>query len=186
MTMAKIEPTSISVADGIEGILEVRQTWIANKEADLSTAEQALASYKAMGAPKPKLTSLKRRVALLRRTVNALKRGFIPMPRFDGNTLSLDMVDMPVKALVAVQEARASKLFSELRIVQGVEPTSTGSWGRRGGRTRRDPFVVGVVREAAVIAPNPWGRMEEYQRPLEEHFLVAWWRPEDMRPEDLF
>jgi hypothetical protein len=61
-----------------------------------------------------------------------------------------------------------------------------GRVGRR-RRSARDPLLVGVMRHAAMIVPGSdrgWGPQRHPGR--EEHFLIAWWRPEDERDEVMF
>ena len=169
-------------------IVRIREDWVKSKQAELEMARMALARLDESGATPRRLQTVRERISLLRRVVKALEGGFVPIPRFSSTKLRLDQEDLPLKAIIAVNEAQAQKVFDEFRIVLGQEGSSRqGPYGRI---ARRDPIIVGVVRtpeHSHVESPNTLWRSVVVDVPgFEEHFLVAWWRPEDQWSQDSF
>ena len=161
-------------------LVRLHPDWIAQKEAELADAEAALKTLAGLGASEWRIERVTKRVRLLRKTVKALQAGFVPIPRFRSEKLTFDIERLPLDVIVAVDEAKSKKVFDEFRIVVGTE--ADRSLGER--RTfRRDPLVVGIVREPDAQRNDASGWMVE-RAVFEEHFLVAWWRPEDVRAEE--
>lgn len=173
-----------------EEIASIRDAWVKSKHAELETAETALAELRKTGTH-GKIKRVESRVTFLRKCVRALDAGFVPMPRFDGALLNLEVEQLPLKALIRVNEVTAQKLFDEIRFVAGQTATRGNSWSAR--RNARDPLIVGVARTPRIcLIQNEWQEQNSHDHvrhlheEWEEHFLIAWWRPEDERPEDLF
>lgn len=170
----------------------VQPSWLDAKRTELAKAEaahQALVNLKA--TPRRKGLAMER-VKFLRRVVTAMERGFVPLPRFDSETLQLDVEELPVVALQQLAAAKRTHAFDEVRFVRGRAPDSRP----RSGFTRRrvatrDPLLVGVIRTTEHRIPvkptsaNLWNDMAIIPA-REEHFLIAWWRPEDERDEEMF
>ena len=159
----------IKVPDDFIG---VRQGWVEQKQQELVTARQALALLQESEATPRRIKRVQERVALLKKVVRALEKGYIPIPRFYVNKLTLDMEDLPIGAIAAINEAKAQHLFDEFVIASG-QPQSCprGPYGRE---RPRDPLIIGVVRspfheewhENPRHLVNQWGGEEEY-------FLIA-------------
>lgn len=164
----------------------VRQEWITSKETELAQCREAAEKLKGLGATDAKMRRVRERINILQKTVNALKAGYIPIPRFQTSTLRLDLEELPLKAIVALDKAKGTALFDEIHFVAGREATSRRGPYRR--QPRRDPLLVGIVRTPEVIEyEDPVNKRWERARwSLEEHFLIAWWRPEDISPEQVF
>ena len=173
-----------------DDIVRIRDEWVVTKQTELTMAREALVRLQESGATERRIKRTQERISLLRRVVRALEKGYVPIPRFDSNKLTLDQEELPLKAIVAVNEAQAQKLFDEFRIVQGSEGLARqGPYGRM---PRRDPIIVGVVRtpqhsHKEVYGPEAYSYRIVIDVPgMEEHFLVAWWRPDDQWTQDSF
>lgn len=187
MTERALTVPTASAITRLEDVAEIRGTWVESKRQELALAESALKALRATEGVNPngwRVRNVQNRVKLLRGVVRALERGFIPIPRFDSLKLQIETEELPVSALVAFQVAQAEKIFDEIRFVRGRAPE-----GRRGpyGRSpARDPLLVGVVRVPDLEIRDARGWHVQTIRGREEHFLVAWWRPEDERDEVMF
>jgi hypothetical protein len=120
-----------------------------------------------------------------------------PIPRFDSEELELEVEELPAEALVAMARVQGKRLFDEIHYVPGrvADSRPGGHYDRRGRWSHarvggRDPLVVGVMRTPQHRVPDPhvpnerrWDRIIPAR---EEHFLIAWWRPEDTTDADLF
>ena len=165
-----------------EDFSQIRQHWIEAKEQELERAETAFVAFSESGATDRRIRRTKERINLLKKVVRALKNGFVPIPRFDSTKLTLDFEELPLNVIVAVNQAKAQFLFDEFRLITGREAVNRR--GRLGRLAQRDPLVVGVVRTPEIIDRiNDW---TSQRWSLEEHFLIAWWRPEDERMEEMF
>jgi len=169
----------------LENVAEIRSTWLDTKRAELDQAEQAAGALERLyGADATRVKTAAKRVGFLRRVLAALERGMVPIPRFSGRRLTT-LDELPVSAIVALDAAGVTKVFDEILFVQGEFGET-----RRGQRRRqqRDPLLVGVVRTTGTQIPESerggWGPTHLPGR--EEHFLIAWWRPEDERDEVMF
>lgn len=167
-----------------ENLIALRQSWLEGKRAELARAEMALKELKGAGASPRKIERVAERVRLLRKVGSCLEAGYMPMPRFGGEKLTLELEELPLNALIAVNDAVAQELFDEIRFVAGGERTR--GYGRRSGQAHRDPMLVGVVRTKIIEAYRSERAGYIPLWSLEEHFLIAWWRPEDTTPEDLW
>lgn len=179
--LVKRDTVAITAPDDI---ITVRQQWVDTKKQELEAAEKALESLRKIDATTARIDRTRKTVYLLRKVVRALERGYIAVPRFVGQTLRFDLEELPLKVIFAVDQAKAQKLFDEFRLVQGND-LSTQQYGGRSRRLRRDPLVVGVIREPDLIIRNERGWLIE-RYTFEEHFLISWWREEDVLPWDRF
>lgn len=185
-----IVPTAPTEQHDLVGrIVRLKSAWIDGKRGELERAVEALRRLKSANAGDGRLGRLRERIALLRKVVRALEAGYIPLPRFDAERLRIDTEELPLSALVAVDEAQASALFDEIRLVRGQESRSRAPWSRA-RRQQRDPLLVGVIRtpehrEGGPTERNPYREFTVYPG-REEHFLLAWWRPEDEVAEEMF
>jgi hypothetical protein len=135
-------------------------------------------------------------VRFLKRFIGALEQGYVPIPRFDADTLDLNVEELPAEALVALGQAKTKRLFNEVRYVTGRESdsrpgvhSSARGMLTRGRRPQRDPLIVGIIRTPEHRVRDPHGGWRGHDRIIparEEHFLLAWWRPEDTTDADLF
>lgn len=179
-TEIAVQTAVITVPDEIVGI---KKTWLATKHQELEAADKAIQSLEKSGATPRKVQRVKERRALLRKTIAALDAGFLPIPRFSSQKLTLDQEELPLKAVLAIENAVAQKLFDEFRFVTGQQGNSRR--GRYARQAQRDPIVVGVVRTLEHGHRGPYEWIIDVPS-MEEHFLVAWWRPEDQHPTDWY
>lgn len=181
MTTTAVQPITLP-----SEVAEIREEWIENKRHELMLATDALKDLKVIKAGHSRLTRANDRVRLLKKVVAVMEAGFIPIPRFDSEKLDIDVQALPAKAIAALAVSDAFKLFDEIRFVTGQESDSRNAWPRRGRRNQRDPIIVGVVRTPEHVIENPRTGWRAPLPGLEEHFLIAWWRPEDERDETMF
>lgn len=176
-------PEKLAIITVPEEIMRVREAWVTQKREELTAATQALEALRSLHAGAARLERCKKTVGLLRKVVRALEHGYIPIPRFRADTLRFELDELPLKAILSIQQAQAQKLFDEYRLVTGGMETQ--NFDRRQRRVTVDPLIIGVTREPTQIMR--WSDGTERRRILyEEHFLVAWWRPEDLLPWDGF
>jgi len=90
------------------------------------------------------------RIAFLEKRLTALENAFLPLPRFDYTRFRYAIDKLPYPVASRMVEAERLGVFTEIGLVDG----------RRRATARRDPILIGVIRE---------GRQEE-------HFLIGWWR----------
>lgn len=171
----------------LEDVVNIRDSWLADKKAELERAVEANKALAGAGASETKLRYSRNRVSMLRKVVNIIESGFVPIPRFSADTLNIDFEQMPLKAIAAVSDAKASGLFDEIKVVRGTEPFRGRGIGERMRRTQRDPLLIGIVGMpgARLERTSGWPRRVDLP-PLEEHFLLCWWRPEDEVDWDMF
>jgi hypothetical protein len=152
-------PTAeITITPG--NMLTVNPNWLEEKRAEISRGEESVKALSEIpGVSKWRITKARARLNFIKRYVDLVSQGFIPIPRmefeqielasdrsWDGKThIYLDK--MPVQALKNIAEFRP--LFDEVGIVKPV--------GKK-----RDPILIGIIRHG--------------QR--EEHFILYFWRPE--------
>ena len=142
---------------------------LAIKEREISEGEKVIEAMMAIpNISKAKLARVKGRVLFMKRFVAKLKEGFLPIPRmvYDdvahawNGTITID--NLPIEAIVTIRDFQNK--FDALGLVRP-------SVGRsRWGRQRRDPFLIGIIR---------YGHREE-------HFMLAWWRPDTMLSSQLW
>jgi hypothetical protein len=182
--LAKREPQALMP---LESVVAVRGEWVEAKRTELAGAEEALEALEALYGPDAtRVRRVRGRVTLLRRVVRALERGYIPLPRF-GSTRVNALEELPLRAVLALKAATDAAVFDEVRYVGGMP--SESHRGRQGRRAQRDPLLIGVVRTPAIELPEDerhGGFGPRYLPGEEEHFLIAWWRPEDERMEVMF
>lgn len=168
----------------LEDIVTIRDRWIDGKRQELERAIEAHKALVGAGASETKQRYSRNRVQLLRKIVNCLEAGFVPIPRFTANKVNVDLEELPLNALMALNDAKATGLFDEVKLVSGDRP-DVGSKARG-----RDPLLVGIVKmPAAFVATyNYLGYRTGWRRypARQQHFLIAWWRPEDEVDNDLW
>lgn len=167
----------------LEQVVQIRSEWLEDKRRELASAIEAQKALAGTGASETKLRYARNRVAVLRKIVNCLEAGFVPIPTFDSEKINVDIQQFPLKALLAINDANASGLFDEVRYVKGREQ-------ERFARMRsRDPLLIGTVRAPAqnVTVRNQYGYEQTVRYPaIVQDFLLAWWKPTDEVPEDMF
>ena len=136
---------------------------IAVKEKEIEHAEKMIAEIEKI----PEFSACKKarargRLRFMKRFVELLKKGYVPIPRMPFDTLheftaSIAFENLPLEALSAINQHRSQ--FDEIGIVR---PFVKGR--------RKDPIIIGILK---------YGQ-------LEEHFILAWWRPEIMKSSDLW
>lgn len=165
--------------------------WLQQKRDELARAEAAVPALRTLGAKPARIRRVRERIRFLKRFVGALEHGYVPIPRFDSQDLDVDVDELPAEALVAMANAKALRLFDQVRFVPGrraesrpgphlVETTRGRTW-TRGRLAARDPLVVGIIRTPEHQVRDPsvsWPRLIVVPA-REEHFLIAFWRPED-------
>jgi len=187
--MTQQTTTAIAMPTIPEEIAIINEQWVEGKELELANARYALQMLEESGASSRKMRRIKERVGLLVKVVEALKKGCIIIPRFDTSTLRIEQEELPLKAIIAINEAKAKQVFDDYRIVMGREARNQGNRRRM---TQRDPLIVGINRTPVFCIGEdhdnkPRSEYHFCERwSLEEHFLIAWWRPEDERMEDMF
>lgn len=163
--------TEVTLAGG--QIIHGAQDILKLKEEEIAQGKRVIADLERIpNVSKSKLSRIKGRVRFLERFVNLIKQGFIPIPRMaytdvapiaypreaDGGWRAVLTFDsLPVEAIEAISTYKP--IFTRIGIIPA----------RKTAR-RRDPILIGVLQ---------YGK-------LEEHFLLAWWRPDLMKPIDLW
>jgi len=98
-----------------------------------------------------------REVERTERFCNAIREGYLPIPRMPAIRLDWTQQLMPPEILGCLAEAKESGLFDEFRIVDGSDAYPGGyPRARRGVTYKRDPILVGMVGN--------------------EMFPIGWWR----------
>ena len=118
-----------TVITAVQDILEVRQTWVTGKAQELALAEAALKELQQAKAGEARIRRTQRNVQFLRKVVRVLKAGYLPIPRFEvsGNAFSLD--EMPLKAIIAINEAQQQGVFDRIVSIAGRQASRSG-WSR--------------------------------------------------------
>ena len=96
------------------------------------------------------LKRMDRRIAFLERRLSALENAFLPIPRFDYTRFRYTIDSLPYPIASRLIEAEGLGIFTEVGLIEG----------RRRATSRRDPILIGVIRQGH----------------HEEHFLIGWWR----------
>lgn len=179
-----IQTSSVKVFTPAQ-IVSGRDDIIARKRVELAAAREAIAALKSAGAGHSRVDRLRERARFIEKTITALEMGYVPIPRFDSLTLNLEAEELPAQALVALAYAQSAEAFDEIRIVRGMEPQGGRGNPRRGAR---DPLLVGVISSPNHQVDDGQGRWNSVQfiPGRSSHFLIAWWQPEDERPETMF
>ncbi len=168
--------TEITLREG--NLISKANDFIQQKEAEIADGERALEALIALSKERninsARIARVKGRIRFLKKFVNLMKEGFIPIPRMnftpinqhrweekeDGSFTSIPelVLDrLPVEAIMAINEYKDK--FQHFGVVQ---PQTEGR--------KRDPFLIGIIR----------------YRTYEEHFLIGWWRPDIMKPTELW
>jgi hypothetical protein len=96
------------------------------------------------------LKRMEGRIAFLEKRLAALENAFLPIPRFDYVRFRYAVDSLPYPIASRLVEAEQLGVFSEIGLVEG----------RRRPTSRRDPILIGVIKQGH----------------REEHFLIGWWR----------
>lgn len=161
--------TEISLKQG-QMITSPREL-ISAKEAEIAEGEIILEQLSQIkNISKTKVARVRGRINFQKRLLAMLKEGYLPIPRLEyepvtqeyfggrkGWTTSIVIDQLPMAAIVTIAEFQDK--FDRFGIVR---PRSRGK--------RRDPLLIGIIR---------YGGMEE-------HFVLAWWRPDIMPPNKLW
>lgn len=152
-----------------------REAWIEEKEAELAEAKTIAQSYALINpeATPRQVKRVKEKVKFLEKFLETIKAGYIPIPRFDSRHIDYSETPMPAHALMNIKTARESGVFDEIRIVEGREGQRMGPYP---ALRKRDPLIVGIIKYGPIT--EQWA--------YEEHFLIAWWRPESFKPTELY
>lgn len=152
-------------------IIKVNPGWLESKREEIRKGEEALKHLEAIeGISRTKVGRVRGRLKFLRKFVELLEAGFIPIPRMDFEPLEepnwrwmpsrkpvIAFDRMPVEAIATVAEYQGK--FDRMGIVR---PRSRGR--------KRDPILIGIISYGG----------------LEEHFILGWWRPDTMKETDLW
>ena len=162
--------TEVTLAKGqiIHGAADI----ISLKEEEIQHGKRIIADLEQMpNFSKNKLGRIRGRVRFLERFVELIKQGFIPIPRMEYTNLAPELYhgqagggwkaeltfdNLPVEAIETISTYKP--IFTRIGLVPARRPK------------RRDPILIGVLK---------YGHNEE-------HFLLAWWRPDLMRPIELW
>lgn len=149
-------------------VLEVKPNWLQEKEVEVQRGEEALVQLqKIEGISKAKVARVKGRIRFVRKFIELMKEGFIPIPRMEFEPIDTEyrpwlhqgpkfyLDPMPVEAIAAIAEYQGK--FDHFGL---VKPQAK----------KRDPFLIGIIS---------YGH-------LEEHFLLGWWRPDLLKPCELW
>lgn len=145
--------------------------FIQQKEAEIEEGERVIEELsKIKGLSPTKLARTRGRVKFLKKFLELLKEGFIPIPRMEyepiteehfggrrGWVSSIVIDQLPIGAITKIAEFQDK--FDMLGVVR---PAGRGR--------RRDPILIGITRYAL----------------MEEHFILGWWRPDVMKPSELW
>jgi len=152
-------------------VIKVNPGWLESKREEIQKGEEALKHLQSIeGISKNKVARVRGRLNFLRKFVELMEAGFIPIPRMDFEPLEdpnwrwmpsrkpvIAFDRMPVEAIATVAEYQDK--FDRMGIVR---PRSRGR--------KRDPILIGVIGYGG----------------LEEHFILGWWRPDTMKDTDLW
>ena len=161
--------TEVTLAKGqiIHGARDIIQL----KESEIQQGKIVIATLEKLpNISKHKLTRIRGRVRFLERFVELIKQGFIPIPRLEytpidpeyyvggrkGWVSEIIFDNLPVEAIETISAYK--DVFTRIGLVPARRPK------------KRDPILIGILR---------YGHNEE-------HFLLAWWRPDLMRPIELW
>lgn len=165
--------TEVSLVEG--RLITTAKDFIQVKEAEIAEGERVIAELEQMEDVSPwKLARVRGRVRFLKKFIGLMKEGYFPIPRMDFEPVdqalwgydgagrlirgtTLVIDRLPVEAIACINEYRPK--FDRLGVVRP-----------RGRGRKRDPFLIGIIK---------YGQ-------LEEHFILAWWRPDIMRPTQLW
>jgi hypothetical protein len=89
------------------------------------------------------------RITFLEKRLSALGSAFLPIPRFDYISFRYRVDSLPYPVASRLVEAEQLGVFTDIGLVEG----------RRRATSRRDPILIGVIRQGH----------------HEEHFLIGWW-----------
>ena len=155
-------------------LIQTPRDLISLKEAEIKEGERVIAELsKIVDLSPSKLARVKGRVSFLRNFVELLKDGFIPIPRmefepitqmgrqvFKGTNIPAPTIvidKLPVEAITTIAEYQDK--FHRFGVVRP-----------RGRGLKRDPFLIGIIRYGV----------------YEEQFVLGWWRPDVMKPTELW
>lgn len=134
------------------------------KKAEIEEGNRVLAELEKIdGISKHKISRVKGRIHFLEKFTRILQDGYLPIPRMEYERLeslwtgNIVLDQMPVEAIATVAEFQDK--FDRLGMVR---PKTQGR--------RRDPFLIGIISYGGI----------------EEHFILAWWRPDLMLPSQLW
>lgn len=195
---SKLANRTATVVVQPQQMLSMHSHWMETKRTELAEAKSALKALTALGGGPARRSRVRERVRFLERFVKAMGMGYLPIPRFNSETLDVDLDELPAAALTAWAAAKESKVFQEVRFVPGQIPSSNPgghSVETRRGRTwtrkrlpARDPLIVGVIRTPEHRVRDTTTRWQQFVviPAREEHFLIAFWRPEDEHDWTMF
>lgn len=162
--------TEVTLAKG--QIIHGAQDIIKCKDEEIAQGKRVIAELEKMpNISKHKLSRIRGRVRFLERFVELIKQGFIPIPRMEYTDLSaetyhgkkgggwkaeLTFDNLPVEAIETITSYKP--IFTRIGLIPTKRPK------------QRDPMLIGILK---------YGRFEE-------HFLLAWWRPDLLKPTDLW
>lgn len=149
--------------------ITVNPGWISEKGKELEQGRTVLAEMeKIKNISKSKLSRMRGRLKFLETFIELLREGFIPIPRMDFEPIDIEQYHygklkstlyldkLPVGAIATIAE------FQDKFPHFGVVRSAT--------RKKRDPILIGIIRYGS----------------LEEHFILGWWRPDLMKPYELW
>ena len=148
---SKVPPTAFAYP---KDIVAFHAGLIESTKKDLSEAKAVKEKIEEVSiesdAGRSLLKRMNRQIAFLEKRLAALENAFLPLPRFDYTRFRYAIDKLPYPVASRMVEAERLGVFTEIGLVDG----------RRRATARRDPILIGVIRE---------GRQEE-------HFLIGWWR----------
>lgn len=134
---------------------------IAIKELEIADAERAVeAMARIPEFSKWKVSRARGRLKFLRTFIELLKQGFIPIPRMEYDELHEYTASLYFEKLPVEALTTIAELRDKFTYIGIVRPQSR----------KRDPIIIGILSYGLI----------------EEHFILAWWRPDALRPNQLW
>lgn len=131
------------------------------KEAEIERARIAIDAMENIPEfSKHKVSRARGRLRFMESFVELLKEGFIAIPRMEYDQLHEYTSSLYFEKLPVGALTSIAELKDKFDDIGIVRPKSK----------KRDPIVIGILRYGG----------------LEEHFILAWWRPDIMRPDELW
>ena len=156
----------VAVRPGIT--LEVKENWISEKQKELEQGCIVLAEMeKIEGISKSKLGRMRGRLKFLEKFIELLKEGFIPIPRMDFEPIDIERYHYgKLRSILYLDKLPVGAIATIAEFQDKFDHLGVV----RPRAKKRDPILIGILQ---------YGQYEE-------HFILGWWRPDMMKPWELW